>query len=131
MLRIHCLQQWYALSDPVMDDALYEVESMRRFAGLELIEDAIPDETMILCLRRLLERHRLSTHMMNRINCGVGAATAVVGGRNDGRCRHSSPSTKNRAESRNPLLHLARPGFLGRRLEGDALKEPVGETQAA
>lgn len=46
-LRIHFMQQWYALSDPAMEDALYEIESMRRFAGLELNEDAIPDETII------------------------------------------------------------------------------------
>jgi len=42
MLRIYLLQQWYALSDPGMEDALYEIESMRRFAGLELVEDALP-----------------------------------------------------------------------------------------
>ena len=40
MLRIYFMQQWYAMSDPAMEDALYEIESMRRFAGLELIEDA-------------------------------------------------------------------------------------------
>ena len=43
MLRIHFMQRWYALSDPAMEDALYEIESMRRFASLELNEDAIPD----------------------------------------------------------------------------------------
>ena len=45
MLRIYFMQQWYALSDPAMKDALYEVESMRRFAGLDLTDDAMPDET--------------------------------------------------------------------------------------
>lgn len=40
MLRIYCMQQWYAMSDPAMEDVLYEIESMRRFAGLELVEDA-------------------------------------------------------------------------------------------
>ena len=48
MLRIYFMQQWYAMSDPGMEDALYEIESMRRFAGLKLVEDAIPDETTIL-----------------------------------------------------------------------------------
>jgi len=52
MLRIHFMQQWYALSDPGMEDALYEIESMRRFAGIELNEDAIPDETTKLKFRR-------------------------------------------------------------------------------
>jgi IS5 family transposase len=59
MLRIHFLQQWYALSDPAMEDALYEIESMRRFVGLELNVDAIPDETTILKFRRFLEKHSL------------------------------------------------------------------------
>ena len=58
-LRIHFLQPWYALSDPAMEEALYQIESMRRFAGIELNQDAIPDETMILTFRRLLERHGL------------------------------------------------------------------------
>jgi hypothetical protein len=44
MLRIHLLQQWYDLSDPAMEDALIEVPTMRRFAGIELISDRIPDE---------------------------------------------------------------------------------------
>lgn len=48
MLRIHFMQQWYALSDPAMEDALYEIEPMRRFAGLGLKDGTIPDETTIL-----------------------------------------------------------------------------------
>jgi IS5 family transposase len=51
MLRIHLLQQWYDLSDPAMEDALIEVPTMRRFAGIELITDRIPDETTILAFR--------------------------------------------------------------------------------
>jgi hypothetical protein len=64
MLRIHFLQQWYALSDPAMEDALYEIESMRRFIGLELNVDAIPDETTILNFRRFLERHALAPKIL-------------------------------------------------------------------
>ncbi len=60
MLRIHFLQQWYGYNDSVMEDALYEIESMRLCAGIELNEDAIPDETTILKFRRLLERHDLA-----------------------------------------------------------------------
>ncbi len=44
MLRVYFMQQWFNLSDPAMEDALYDCESMRRFAGLELSEDAVPDE---------------------------------------------------------------------------------------
>ena len=55
MLRIYFMQQWYGLSDPGMEDSLYDVESMRRFAGVGL--DAIPDETTICKFRHFLERH--------------------------------------------------------------------------
>jgi hypothetical protein len=60
MLRIYFMQNWFGLSDPGMEDALYEIESMRRFAGLELMEDALPDETTILNFRHLLEKHQLT-----------------------------------------------------------------------
>jgi len=60
MLRIYCLQQWYSLSDPGAEEALYDIQSMRAFAGLELGRDAIPDETTILNFRHLLERHELT-----------------------------------------------------------------------
>ena len=59
MLRIHLLQQWYDLSDPAMEDALIEVPTMRRFAGIDMISDRIPDETTILTFRHLLEKHDL------------------------------------------------------------------------
>ena len=60
MLRIYCLQQWSSLSDPGAEEALYDICSMRTFAGLELGRDAIPDETTILNFRHLLERHELT-----------------------------------------------------------------------
>ena len=60
MLRIHLLQQWYSLSDPAMELALIEIPTIRRFAGIELISDRIPDETMILSFRHLLEKQELS-----------------------------------------------------------------------
>ena len=56
MLRVHCVQLFYILSDPGMEDLLYEVESVRRFAGLRLT-DPLPDETTILKFRHLLEKH--------------------------------------------------------------------------
>ena len=56
MLRIHCLQQWYGLSDPAMEEELYEIASMRQFAGLSLARGTVPDETTILKFRHLLER---------------------------------------------------------------------------
>jgi IS5 family transposase len=57
MLRIYFLQNWYALSDPMAKETLYDSEAMRQFAGNELGDDRIPDETSILNFRHLLERH--------------------------------------------------------------------------
>src|SRR6476660_7739404 len=60
MLRIYFLQQWFNLSDPAAEDAIYDSESMRRFARVDLGEDAVPDETTILRFRHLLEQHELT-----------------------------------------------------------------------
>lgn len=66
MLRVHCLQLFYNLSDPAMEDALYEIESMRRFAGLKL--DRLPDESTILKFRHFLERHGLGKVLFKEVN---------------------------------------------------------------
>jgi len=112
MLRIYCMQQWYAMSDPGMEDALYEIESMRRFADLELIEDAIPDETTIHKFRQLLERHGLTAKMMNRIGDMLEQRGLLVQGGTmvDATIIHASPSTKNKSRSRDPDMHQTRKG---------------------
>jgi len=66
MLRIYFMQQWYALSDPAMEDALYDIESMRRFAEIDLERDVIPDETTILNFRHLLEEHDLTKQIFEK-----------------------------------------------------------------
>ena len=68
MLRIYFLQLWFDLSDPQAEDAIYDSESMRRFAGVDLSEDTIPDETTILRFRHLLEEHKLTEAMFEEIN---------------------------------------------------------------
>lgn len=60
MLRIYFMQNWLNLSDPAAEDALYDSESMRCFAGIELADDTIPDESTILRFRHLLEEHRIT-----------------------------------------------------------------------
>ena len=67
MLRIHCVQLFYNLSDPGMEDLLYEAESVRRFVGLRL-SGPLPDETTILNFRHLLEEHELGEGLMEEIN---------------------------------------------------------------
>jgi IS5 family transposase len=68
MLRVHFLQQWYALSDPMAEESLYDSEAMRHFAGIELGDDRIPDETTILDFRHLLERHGLTEALFAAVN---------------------------------------------------------------
>ena len=68
MLRVYFLQNWYALSDPMAEETLYDSEAMRRFAGIELGDDRIPDETTILNFRHLLERHGLTEAIFADVN---------------------------------------------------------------
>ena len=67
MLRIYFLQQWFNLSDPQAEDAIYDSESMRRFARVELGDDVVPDETTILRFRHLLEQHQLTSAIFDAI----------------------------------------------------------------
>ena len=68
MLKIHCLQQWYALSDPAMEEAIYDRNSFQRFLKIDLISDHVPDETTILNFRHLLEKHNLACKIFDEIN---------------------------------------------------------------
>ncbi len=67
VLRLHCVQLCYNLSDPAMEDLLYEAESVRRYCGLNL-SGPIPDESTILHFRHLLERHQLGAALLETIN---------------------------------------------------------------
>ena len=68
MLRVYFRQNWYALSDPAAEETLYDSEAMRRFAGIELGYDRIPDETTILNFRHLLECHGLTETIFAEVN---------------------------------------------------------------
>lgn len=67
LLRIHLMQQWYSLSDPGLKDALIEVPTMRRFAGIDMISERIPDETTILAFRHLLKRHHVGEQIVETV----------------------------------------------------------------
>ena len=102
MLRIHCVQLFYNLSDPGMEDMLYEIESVRRFAGLRLT-GPLPDETTILNFRHLLERHGLGRGLFEEIN---GTWRSGASGGDDRASIIAAPSsTKNREEARDPEMH--------------------------
>ena len=68
MLRVYFLQQWFNLSDPGAEDALYESPVLRRFAGVDLGRAPVPDESTILQFRHLLEKHELGGAMLNAVN---------------------------------------------------------------
>src|SRR6266403_1728358 len=81
MLRIYFLQQWFNLSYPQAEDAVYDSEAMRRFTRVELSEDVVPDESTILRFRHLLEAHRLTAAMFEAVNTLLtGEATVAAGG---------------------------------------------------
>lgn len=65
--RVNFLQQRYALSYPMAEESLYESESMRRFVGVELGVETIPDESTILRFRHLLERHHLTERLFSEV----------------------------------------------------------------
>jgi IS5 family transposase len=67
MLRIHLMPQWYSLSYPSMEEALIDVPTMRRFAGIDLMRDRIPDETTILTFRHLLEQNELAEKIFETV----------------------------------------------------------------
>ena len=111
MLRVHCVQLFYNLSDPGMEDLLYEAESVRRFAGLRLT-GPLPDETTILRFRRLLESHGLGEGLFEEINAhlalrghGLRTGTIVDASIVDAPC-----STKNKRGERDPEMHQTRKG---------------------
>jgi IS5 family transposase len=111
MLRIHFLQQWYAMSDPGMEEALYEIPTLRRFARLSGL-DTIPDETTILNFRRLLETHGLAEQIFERVNAylarkgqSLRAGTIV-----DATIIAAPSSTKNQDGERDPEMHQTRKG---------------------
>src|SRR5476649_2103737 len=68
MLRIYFLQQWYTLADEALEDALYDSQALRNFAGIDLSAEAVPDATTLLKFRRLLERHDLTRGLLAEVN---------------------------------------------------------------
>jgi IS5 family transposase len=112
MLRIYFLQQWFNLSDPAMEDALYDIESLRRFAGIELGQDEVPDETTILNFRHLLERHGLTKKLFKKINEHLEQRGLLMrqGTIVDATIMAAPTSTKNASGTRDPEMSSVRKG---------------------
>ena len=111
MLRVHCVQLFYNLSDPGMEDLLYEVESVRRFVGLRLT-GALPDETTILNFRHLLEKHDLGEKLFEEINGHLASRgqRLKTGTIVDASIIEAPSSTKNRKGERDPEMHQTKKG---------------------
>src|SRR5580765_5665308 len=112
MFRIYCLQQWYNLSDPGAEEALYDSITMRRFAGVSTDADVIPDETSILNFRRLLEKHKLTERLLTEINTHLCERGLVVGKGTivDASIINAPSSTKNKKNKRDPQMHQTKKG---------------------
>jgi IS5 family transposase len=112
MLRLHFLQQWFNLSDPAAEEALYDSLSMRRFVGIDLGRESVPDETTILNFRHLLERHNLGKALFDRVNQHLASRGLRVSGGTivDATIIAAPSSTKNAAKARDPEMHQTRKG---------------------
>jgi len=112
MLRIYFLQQWFNLSDPAVEEALYDSAVMRQFVGIDLGCEPAPDETTVCKFRHLLEEHHLGEQMLGQVNLhlqaqGVRITTGTIV---DATILHAPTSTKNREQQRDPEMHQTKKG---------------------
>jgi len=112
MLRIYFVQQWFNLSDPAVEEALYDSETLRQFAGIDLGAEPVPDETTVCKFRHLLEEQNLGEEILGTVNLhlqakGVRITTGTIV---DATLIHAPSSTKNREQSRDPEMHQTRKG---------------------
>jgi len=112
MLRIYFMQNWFNLSDPQAEDSLYDIESMRRFAGIELLGHEIPDESTILRFRHLLEQHQLTERIFAEIRSLLEEKRLLLrsGTIVDATIIAAPPSTKNSQGARDPEMHQTKKG---------------------
>ncbi len=112
MLRVYFLQQWFDLSDPQAEDMLYDSESMRRFARVELGEDTVPDESTILRFRHLLEQHQLTVQIFEAVRALLTEQRLLLkaGTIVDATIIAAPSSTKNATKTRDPAMKQTRKG---------------------
>jgi IS5 family transposase len=111
MLRVHLLQNWFGLSDPSMEEALYEIAPLRQFAHLSLTQP-IPDETTILNFRRLIETHELAPKLLEAVNAHLSRKGLLLkrGTIVDATIIAAPSSTKNADRARDPEMHQTKKG---------------------
>lgn len=112
MLRIYFLQHWFNLSDPAVEETLYDMNSMRSFVGIDLGREPVPDETTVCKFRHLLEEHDLTTKLFLTINHylalnGIKVSTGTIV---DATIISAPTSTKNKEKKRDPDMHQTKKG---------------------
>ncbi|MGM0914306.1 MAG: IS5 family transposase [Pseudomonadota bacterium] len=112
MLRIYFLQQWYALADEALEDAIYDSQAMRDFVGIDLAIESVPDATTLLRFRHLLEKHALTQRIFEEINAHLAEKGLFMreGTIVDATIVAAAPSTKNKAKQRDPEMKQTRKG---------------------
>jgi IS5 family transposase len=112
MLQIHFMQQWFGLSDPAMEEALYDVPLYREFAGLDEGMTRLPDESTILRFRHLLETHGLAVQMLTLVNEILSEKGLMLktGSAVDATLISAPSSTKNGSGTRDPEMHQTKKG---------------------
>lgn len=112
MLRMYFLQHWFNLSDPAVEEALYDSLSMRAFVGIDLGRDAAPDETTVLNFRRLLEKHHLGDQLFGEVNAYLAERGLKVAGGTivDATIIAAPSSTKNEKKERDAEMHQTKKG---------------------
>jgi transposase, IS5 family len=112
MLRIYFLQQWFNLSDPAVEEALYDSQAMRGFVGIDLGREPVPDETTVCRFHHLLETHDLGQQLFDEVRRhltakGLKVATGTIA---DATIINAPSSTKNAAKARDPETHQTKKG---------------------
>ena len=112
MLRVYFLQQWYALADEALEDALYDSQALRGFARIDLAAEGVPDATTLLKFRRLLETHDLCKGLFTAINADLTARGLLLreGTLVDATLIAAPSSTKNQEKERDPEMHQTKKG---------------------
>jgi IS5 family transposase len=112
MLRIYFLQQWYTLADEALEDALYDSQALRTFAGIDLSVEAVPDATTLLGFRHLLEQHALGAAILQEVNAHLSERQLLMreGTIVDATIIAAPPSTKNAKKERDPEMHQTKKG---------------------
>src|ERR1700704_1660732 len=115
MLRIYFLQQWYGLADEALEDALYDSQALRGFAGIDLNRDPVPDATTLLKFRHWLERHELTKVLFDEIGAMLAERGLLMrqGTIVDATIIAAPPSTKNQEKARDPEMHQTKKGNQG------------------